>query len=160
MVTEAQIRELLQVVKDPEIPTVSLVDLGVVHQVAFPDSGGVYVELIPTFSGCPAMSLMALEVERVLTDAGLHPVSVVMNKQVPWHSNLITEQGRVGLRQHGLSPPPRYDADTQAYTLDHAECPKCGSTRTELRNPFGPTLCRAIHQCLDCRETFEQFKPM
>ncbi|MBX3103168.1 MAG: phenylacetate-CoA oxygenase subunit PaaJ [Bacteroidetes bacterium] len=160
MVTEAHIRNLLRVVKDPEIPTVSLVDMGVVHRIDLPANGGVHVELIPTFSGCPAMSVMALEVEQVLRKAGFAPVTVAMNKQVAWHSNMISEEGRKGLLEHGLSPPPHYDPNTQDYALEAATCPHCGSTRTVLKNPFGPTLCRAIHQCLDCQETFEQFKPV
>lgn len=146
----------LRGVMDPEIPTVSLVDLGVVQSIRTDESGAVFVELIPTFAGCPAMDWMVQESEKALTDAGLANVHVTLNRNKPWSSDLLTEVGKAGLKKHGLSPPP---AAEQGFDQP-AECPRCASLNTELRNPFGPTLCRAIHYCNDCRETFEQFKPL
>lgn len=148
---------LLQQVKDPEIPTLSLVELGVIEQAELRPDGSVYVELIPTFAGCPAIAFMALEVEQVLKNAGYTQPMVVINKHKGWDSNKITEAGRQHLLDFGLAPPPRHQGD---YAVEAVVCPHCGSSRTVLKNPFGPTLCRAIHYCQDCRETFEQFKPL
>ena len=158
----AQILEWLHAVKDPEIPTISLVDLGVVRGVAVDAAtGAVRVELTPTFAGCPAMDYMKRDVERTLRAHGVPAVEVTISLREAWSSDLLTEAGRAALRQHRLSPPPVlgqqvFDLDFLAY----AECPGCLGHNTELRTPFGATLCRAVHYCHDCRQLFEQFKPI
>lgn len=156
--TADQVRDWLQGVKDPEIPTISLVDLGVVDQVTIQPDGNVAVTLIPTFAGCPAIELMRLEAEAALREAGVQEPTVVIDRNRAWSSDRITPQGRVALKKHGLSPPPSADLPLEEWPA--AECPNCGSVQTELKNPFGPTLCRAIHHCSSCGETFEQFKPL
>lgn len=155
---DPHILSLLQGVKDPEIPTVSVVDLGIIEQAEQRPDGTVYVEMLPTFAGCPALSFMSLQIEEALKAAGITRMEVVVNKLKAWDSNRLTDAGRQGLLDFGLSPPPRYTNDD--YSLEAALCPRCGSTHTQLQSPFGPTLCRAIHRCLDCGETFEQFKPV
>ena len=160
--TKHQILEWLQEVKDPEIPTISLVDLGVVRAVEVEEAtGNVYVELTPTFAGCPAMDYMRRDVERTLLAHGVPSVRVDISLREAWSSDMLTEAGREALRAHRLSPPPVlgsavFDLDF----LEYAECPNCHGHNTELRTPFGATLCRAVHYCHDCRQLFEQFKPI
>lgn len=159
--TVATIMTYLQEVMDPEIPVLSLVDLGVVTGVVIAESGRVTVEMTPTFSGCPAMDYMRRDVEQTLKRHGIQDVEVRMSFDVPWSSNRLTEQGRQKLKDFRLSPPPRFEGPlTDLAILEYAECPICGSHNTTLRTPFGPTLCRALHFCYDCKQLFEQFKPL
>jgi len=159
--TTAEIYEWLQEVKDPEIPTISVVELGVIRMVEVRANDEVYVEMVPTFSACPAARFMQFEVEQLLRKKGVIKVVVDLNMNAKWSSNDLTEKGRAQLLAFGLAPPPRFAADTEdAILAEPALCPKCRSTNTELRSPFGPSLCRAIHHCHNCHETFEQFKPL
>ena len=157
-----QVMVWLQAVKDPEIPTISLIDLGVVRGVEIDETTGkVSVHLTPTFAGCPAMDYMKRDVERTLLAHGVPAVEVDISLRETWTSDMITEAGRQALRQHKLSPPPVLG--NQVLDLDfleYAECPNCHDHNTELRTPFGATLCRAVHYCHDCRQLFEQFKPV
>ncbi|OGX84387.1 phenylacetate-CoA oxygenase subunit PaaJ [Hymenobacter lapidarius] len=159
---KSQILEWLQAVKDPEIPTISLIDLGVVRGVEVDAvTGKVSVHLTPTFAGCPAMDYMKRDVERALLAHGVPAVEVEISMREAWTSDMLTEAGRQALRQHKLSPPPVIG--NQVFDLDfleYAECPNCHGNNTELRTPFGATLCRAVHYCNDCRQLFEQFKPV
>ena len=161
-ITQAHVLDWLQAVKDPEIPTISLIDLGVVRGVEVDAaSGKVLVHLTPTFAGCPAMDYMKRDVERTLLAHGVPSVEVDISLREAWSSDMVTEAGREALRRHKLSPPPVLG--TQVLDLDfleYAECPNCNGHNTELRTPFGATLCRAVHYCHDCRQLFEQFKPV
>lgn len=155
-----QIYSWLEEVKDPEIPVLSLVDLGVITGVEVTDAE-VKIEMTPTFVGCPAMDLMKQEVLDVLNKNGVEKAEVTISFKKPWNSDKISEKGRLALKQFGLAPPPAgKNLFTDLDVLEHAQCPRCNGTHTELRSPFGPTLCRSIHYCLDCREAFEQFKPL
>lgn len=154
----AAILDVLQQVKDPEIPTVSLVDLGVIDELYRTLTGALHVGIIPTFAGCPAIEYMRHDVEQHLKANGYPNVEAVVLKTVPWSSDRITPLGKQRLKDYGLSPPPPVGDGNPR--LENAECPRCGSRNTELLNPFGPTLCRALHHCHSCHETFEQFKPL
>jgi ring-1,2-phenylacetyl-CoA epoxidase subunit PaaD len=154
-------------VADPEIPAISLVDLGVIGSVAFePRAGGgerLSVELLPTFIGCPATDVMRERVgERLRELAIADEVVVNLSFSPPWTSDRITPAGREALRSSGFAPPvqigPAFEPDQLLTMLPIATCPYCGSRNTSLENPFGPTLCRAIYHCADCRQPFEQFK--
>ena len=160
--TQAQVLDWLQAVKDPEIPTISLVDLGVVRGVEVDEaSGAVSVHLTPTFAGCPAMDYMKRDVERTLREHGVADVRVDISLREAWSSDMISDAGRAALRQHKLSPPPVLgNVVLDLDFLEYAECPNCHKHNTELRTPFGATLCRAVHYCHDCRQLFEQFKPV
>jgi ring-1,2-phenylacetyl-CoA epoxidase subunit PaaD len=160
--TEAQIIDLLRSVMDPEIPVLSLVDLGVItHVIVSPETGRVTVEMTPTFAGCPAMDYMRRDVEQTLLRHGITDFAVNLTFDVAWSSNRLTDVGRQKLRDFRLSPPPHLDGPIQDLSiLEYAECPNCGSTDTTLRTPFGPTLCRALHYCNACKQGFEQFKPI
>lgn len=158
--TTEQIYEWLEEVKDPEIPVLSLVDLGVISKVTLQENS-VEIELTPTFVGCPALDMMKQEIMEVLTKKGVDQVAVTVSFKEPWNSDKISEKGRQALKHFGLAPPPKgKNLVTDIDVLEHAACPRCNGTNTDLKNPFGPTLCRSIHYCNDCREAFEQFKPL
>jgi len=149
----------LEEVKDPEIPVLSLVDLGVITHVVV-DEEKVTVEMTPTFVGCPAMEYMKSEVAGVLKNRGVKDIEVNITFRSPWSSDLISEKGKKSLKQFGLAPPPSTKVFTDLEILETAICPRCEGTNTELKSPFGPTLCRAIFYCNTCKEAFEQFKPV
>ena len=159
----ARIWEVLAEIPDPEIPAIGLVDLGVIHDVHVSDDGRrVTVELMPTFVGCPAIGVMQLQITERLAELGLaDEVDVPLTFAEPWTSERISERGREALRASGFAPPALptgLDELSELAVLPVAECPYCGSRNTTLENPFGPTLCRAIYHCADCRQPFEQFK--
>jgi ring-1,2-phenylacetyl-CoA epoxidase subunit PaaD len=159
--TRAAVWEALAEVPDPEIPVVSVVDLGLVHSVEL-DGQRLRVELLPTFVGCPALDVIRRSVAERL--AGMAPVvEVEMTFAVPWTSDRITSEGRRKLRDGGFSPPGPAPAGHAPWFASiavrpRAACPWCGSPDTTLENAFGPTLCRAIFFCNRCRQPFEQFK--
>ena len=146
-------------VKDPEIPVISLVDLGVVRDVQV-DGERVHVEFTPTFLGCPALEVMRDRMTEVIEGLGGEAeVEVVMDDS--WSTDRITPAGREKLRAAGFAPPaPREAAAPKLVQLQAAvfRCPYCGSTETKLENIFGPTPCRSIRYCAGCRQPFEQFK--
>ncbi|MBK5280139.1 MAG: phenylacetate-CoA oxygenase subunit PaaJ [Bacteroidia bacterium] len=157
--TISKIYSWLDEVKDPEIPVLSLVDLGVVTEVEI-NGEQVRIELTPTFTGCPAMDMMKSEVIEKLKNNGVANPQVEISFRVPWSSEFISEKGKIALKKFGLAPPPSNKLFTDLEILGDAICPRCSGSNTELRNPFGPTLCRSIHFCYDCKEAFEQFKPL
>ena len=164
---EPAVWEALASVADPEIPAVSVVELGVIHSVAFGGAHGEHlrVELMPTFVGCPAIEVMRQAIGERLRDHAAE-VEVAVSFAEPWTSDRITPEGRRKLRESGFAPPismpePGTGSLVQllpTITLHSAECPHCGSRGTTLENAFGPTLCRAIYYCNSCRQPFEQFK--
>lgn len=158
-ITIDEIYQWLDEVKDPEIPVLSVVDLGVITKVEIKDDG-VMVELTPTFAGCPAMDFMKNEVMEKLKSKGINNPEVQISFRVPWSSELITEKGKAALKQFGLAPPPSNEIFKDLEVLNAAQCPRCNGTNTILKSPFGPTLCRSIYYCNNCREAFEQFKPL
>jgi ring-1,2-phenylacetyl-CoA epoxidase subunit PaaD len=158
-ITEKDIWKWLEEVKDPEIPVLSLVDLGVITEVHLMGDE-VTIEMTPTFAGCPAIDAMKADVEEVLRQQGLEKVKVNVSFKNPWNSNKITEKGRVALKQFGLAPPPIHNLIVDLDILEHVPCPYCDSKNTELKTPFGPTLCRSMHYCHTCKQAFEQFKPL
>lgn len=159
MLSKEQVYIWLEEVKDPEIPVLSLVDLGVITEVTV-DRHNVHIEMTPTFVGCPALDFMKQEIHEVLTGHGIERVSIDVTFRKPWNSDLISEKGKLALKKFGLAPPPSRELFTELDVLEHAACPRCNGTNTELKNTFGPTLCRSIHYCNTCKEAFEQFKPL
>jgi ring-1,2-phenylacetyl-CoA epoxidase subunit PaaD len=157
---KSDIYSWLEEVKDPEIPVLSLVDLGVITEVLI-EGENVKIEMTPTFVGCPAMDYMKTEVLDVLKKHGIKNPVVEINFKNPWSSDKITEKGKLALKTFGFAPPPStqqiiYDLSI----LETSICPRCNGTNTEMRSPFGPTLCRSLHYCFDCKEAFESFKPV
>lgn len=156
-----QIWQALEAVKDPEIPVVSVVEMGIVREVTLQANGGVLVKMTPTFSGCPALHVMQADITQCVQQMGITEVEVETVLYPPWSTEWITEEAREKLRQFGLAPPPRHTGDAiNVAFFDAAECPRCGSKDTVLKNSFGPTLCRMIWYCNQCEDAFEQFKPL
>ena len=158
-ITVNEVYKWLEEVKDPEIPVLSLVDLGVITEVNI-DGSAVNIEMTPTFVGCPALDFMKAEIVTVLKKHGIGEVHIDVTFRKAWTSDRISEKGRTALKQFGLAPPPPNRIFTDLEILENAQCPRCDGTNTELKTPFGPTLCRAIYYCHNCKEAFEQFKPL
>jgi ring-1,2-phenylacetyl-CoA epoxidase subunit PaaD len=159
VVTREQVWDALAEIPDPEIPTISIVDLGVVRDVAI-ENGTVRVEFTPTFLGCPALEVMRNRMAERIRELGAEPeVEVVLNDS--WSTDRITPAGREKLRDSGFAPPAPREASAPKLVqlLSGAfKCPYCGSTDTRLENIFGPTPCRSLRYCQSCRQPFEQFK--
>jgi ring-1,2-phenylacetyl-CoA epoxidase subunit PaaD len=158
VVTERQVWEALAEIPDPEIPVVSVVDLGVVRDVRV-DEMRVRVEFTPTFLGCPALEVMRDQMADAVRELGVEPdVEVILDDS--WSTDRITADGRRKLRESGFAPPLARGAQPSLIQLSAPvfRCPYCGSTETRLENIFGPTPCRSIRYCTDCRQPFEQFK--
>ena len=153
MVTAEAVWSAFEAIPDPEIPVISLVDLGVIRSVDV-ENGHVHVQFTPTFLGCPALEAMKRALEEAVRGVGGEPDVEVVNDD-SWGTDKITAAGRERLRAAGFAPPaPRL---IQLQSAVH-KCPYCGSTDTTLENLFGPTPCRSLRYCNGCRQPFEQFK--
>jgi ring-1,2-phenylacetyl-CoA epoxidase subunit PaaD len=161
MVTASDVWAALAEVPDPEIPVISLVDLGVIRDVDV-DDGRVHVSFTPTFLGCPAQEAMREAIAATIRELGAEPdVDVVLDDS--WSTDRITPAGREKLRDSGFAPPAAREAGApQLVQLQRGvfRCPYCGSTKTSLENIFGPTPCRSLRYCESCRQPFEQFKTL
>ena len=163
--------EVLHTVLDPEVPVVSICDLGIVRSVALSGEHGLNVVLTPTYSGCPATELIATETTNALSKVGFNPVNLSTVHAPAWTSDWISAEGRDKLRKYGIAPPgpvqngqdivlrymPQGRASNQAAPA--LDCPRCGSSHTERLSAFGSTACKALYRCLACKEPFEHFKP-
>jgi ring-1,2-phenylacetyl-CoA epoxidase subunit PaaD len=160
MVSEAQVWDALAEIPDPEIPVISLVDLGVIRAVAV-ENGSVRIEFTPTFLGCPALEVMRDAMAESVRALGAEPdVRVILDDS--WSTDKITPAGREKLRASGFAPPAPRSAGTATTLVElnsmAFRCPYCGSKETALENLFGPTPCRSVRYCNACRQPFEQFK--
>jgi len=159
--TRQEVLSALQSVRDPEIPTISVVDMGIITDVEVESDAHVRVTMTPTFVGCPAIDVMRSDVEAAVRALGVEQVEVAVTFDVPWTTNRLTDRGRAALLEHGLAPPEQFDTLTlELEVLNNVACPYCGSRKTTLKSPFGPTLCRSLHYCNECRQAFEGFKPV
>jgi ring-1,2-phenylacetyl-CoA epoxidase subunit PaaD len=161
MVSAARVWAALADIPDPEIPVISVVDLGVVRQVEVKGTR-VHVELTPTFLGCPALEVMRDQMADAVRALGADPDIEVVHDE-SWSSDRITAEGRRKLAESGFAPPePRREAPPTLVELQSQafRCPYCGSADTRLENIFGPTPCRSIRWCSSCRQPFEQFKTL
>ena len=154
----------LQAVMDPEVPVLSVCDLGIVREVHCTEAG-TQVVLTPTYSGCPATEVIADSVRAAVEQAGLGPVTVSHRLAPAWTTDWISAQGRERLLAYGIAPPGQACAGKEASSPirlrpRNLACPRCGSLQTERLSAFGSTACKALHRCLDCREPFEHFKPI
>jgi ring-1,2-phenylacetyl-CoA epoxidase subunit PaaD len=162
-VDEAAVRAALTEVMDPELPMLSVVDLGIIHRVDVgpaSDDAPIRVEILPTFVGCPALELIKSSIAERLGAFG-RPVEVTATFEVPWTSERISPTGRAALLAAGIAPPAVGSVGTPGGLIDlepRVPCPHCGSRRTVLENLFGPTQCRTIRYCADCRQPFESIK--
>ncbi len=164
---------MLQLVKDPEVPVLSIVELGIVRAVqADPDTGSVTVTITPTYSGCPAMKVIEDGITAALRGAGFSEVKIETVYAPAWTTDWISERAREKLRQFGIAPPGmvqleaarRQDGKAATDSMpsgrpaDLPSCPYCGSSETGVVSEFGPTACKALHVCRSCKQPFERFK--
>ncbi|GFH36507.1 1,2-phenylacetyl-CoA epoxidase subunit PaaD [Streptomyces pacificus] len=157
---EAELRRLAGSVPDPELPVLTLEELGVLRGVQMIGPGRVEVELTPTYTGCPAIEAMTADIERILHEHGMAEVSVVTVLSPPWSTDDISAEGRRKLAEFGIAPPrPGAMGGPVPLTLT-VRCPHCGSAETELLSRFSSTACKALRRCVTCREPFDHFKEL
>lgn len=150
--------DILDEVKDPEVPVLTIWDLGILRDVQRQD-GQIVVTITPTYSGCPAMDNITSDVKQVLGDAGYTDVKVQTKLAPAWSSEWMSSNGRKKLRDYGIAPPEDAELDEDGLTPDaHAQCPHCSSRNTRRVSEFGSTACKALFQCNDCNEPFDYFK--
>ncbi|CAN5400732.1 phenylacetate-CoA oxygenase subunit PaaJ [soil metagenome] len=154
------IREKLDQVKDPEIPTLSIVELGMVTKLESTTGRNIKVSITPTFAGCPAVDIIKDEVKKKLSELDPASLEVDVNFDVQWTSDMISEKGRDILSKANFALPHKHNGLFDIEVFKNVECPFCHSNKTLLKTTFGPTLCRAIHYCNNCQQSFEQFKPI
>lgn len=159
--------EVLGTVLDPEVPALSVRDLGIVRDV-LPQGDELEIVLTPTYSGCPATELIERNVLDAIAAAGLGPAHVRLQRAPAWTTNWISDAGRRKLRDYGIAPPAHLAAGdavpvrfiSRRAASERLACPRCGSSNTERLSAFGSTACKALYRCLSCREPFEHFKPI
>ena len=144
-------------VVDPEIPVLTIADLGVLRDVAVKD-GCVEVEITPTYSGCPAMNMIGIELELALQREGFRNVRVRTVLSPAWTTDWMSEDGRRKLREYGIAPPQPAGSRRALFGVQQVACPQCGSAETEVLSEFGSTSCKALWRCKSCREPFDYFK--
>ncbi|MEG9297562.1 1,2-phenylacetyl-CoA epoxidase subunit PaaD [Mangrovibacillus sp. Mu-81] len=148
---------VLQTVKDPEIDSISIVDLGMVNMVST-EGGTISIELLPTFMGCPALDIIKANVLKACKEQlGIEDVNVAFVYDPPWTSSRLTEDGRASLKEFGIAPPPKHFTGEEDWQI---HCPYCDSPYTSMENLFGPTACRSILYCKQCKNPFEAMKPI
>ncbi len=153
----ARARTLAAAVVDPEIPVVTIADLGILRDVSI-DGETVVAKLTPTYTGCPAVLAIELAVEAALRDAGFANVRIERVLSPPWSTDAITEDGRLKLAAYGIAPPSRRGKRALLFADDTVACPRCQSANTAKVSEFGSTACKALWRCDDCREPFDYFK--
>jgi ring-1,2-phenylacetyl-CoA epoxidase subunit PaaD len=154
-----EILSSLSEVMDPEIPALSIVDLGIIEDVSIEDEC-VTVKMLPTFTACPAIKLMQQQVREKVLSLGFEKVNVIIDDSVAWNSDRMTEEGKIKLEKFGLGIPNRHGGEFSIVEIEHSKCPHCSSEDTTMNSLFGSTLCRSIHFCFSCRQSFERFKPL
>jgi len=153
------ILEILSTVSDPEIPVISIYDLGIIRGI---DVSGIkpVIAITPTYSGCPAMTMIEVEMRTALLAAGIIDFEIKTELFPPWTTDWISEEGLEKLRKYGIAPPERTSQSKLSLFGKEAEvtCPQCGSALTEIISRFGSTACKALYRCLECKEPFDYFK--
>lgn len=147
-------------VADPEIPVLSIADLGILHDVMVGADGKVSVTILPTYMGCPAMGVIRLGIETALAEAGFEDVVVKLSYTPAWTTDLMSDEAREKLRAYGIAPPAKGAGKRALLAEDDSivACPRCGSSETEKLSEFGSTACKALWRCTACREPFDHFK--
>jgi ring-1,2-phenylacetyl-CoA epoxidase subunit PaaD len=158
--SKADIYAILDQVTDPEIPVLTVRDLGIIREVQVGEDGVVEVVITPTYSGCPAMNTIEVNIRAALEEAGVAPVKVISVLSPAWTTDWLSEEGRRKLLAYGIAPPSREAVDKSALFAEPPEvaCPQCGSTSTHMISQFGSTPCKAQYQCRECLEPFDYFK--
>lgn len=153
-------RRLLETVCDPEIPVLTVNDLGIIRDVRLLDDGTLEVVITPTYSGCPAMNVIEVNIRAALQEGGFDKVKVTTVLSPAWTTDWLSDSGREKLRIYGIAPPVESSMDKNALFGEHrpVQCPHCSSMRTEMISQFGSTACKSLFRCLDCLEPFDYFK--
>lgn len=159
MISNENIYTVLRTVMDPEIPVLSVVDLGMITDVQS-SNDGVTVKMIPTFVACPAINVIKTNIKDSLEHAGFLAVNVELDDTIAWSSDRISAHGKEVLEKFGLGAPVQIEGILDMKQIETVACPHCGSNHTALVSVFGSTLCRSIHFCNDCKQGFERFKPL
>lgn len=152
-----QVWEILEQISDPEIPILSIVDLGIVRDVSV-DENNVEVFITPTYSGCPAMDVISVNIRMELLHHGFENVKITQQLSPAWTTDWMSERGKEKLKEYGIAPPVGKVIDQQFLEALKVECPQCHSKNTKLLSEFGSTACKALFQCQDCKEPFDYFK--
>jgi len=155
----AAVRAVLDGVCDPEIPVMSIADMGMLRDVAIDPDGTVEVVITPTYSGCPAMGMITTDIGLALATAGIEPYRVVLRHKPAWTTDWIPPAARERMRAYGIAPPVEPSAAKQSlFAQETVACPRCRSEKTERISEFGATACKAFYRCTSCLEPFEYFK--
>lgn len=158
--TEAEIRKLLEEVNDPEVPVLSVVDLGIIRGVHVSAAGMITITLTPTYSGCPAMDAISMDIRLKLIENGFRNVQIQQQLSPAWTTDWMTEHGRQKLKAYGIAPPhPKQQPCREDLFAEEAvQCPRCHTYHTELISRFSSTACKSLYRCLECKEAFDYFK--
>jgi ring-1,2-phenylacetyl-CoA epoxidase subunit PaaD len=160
--TSEEVLGWLADVSDPEVPVLSILDLGIVRKVEVDDqaqSSSVKVTITPTYSGCPAMDVISVGIRMALASHGVKNITIELQLKPAWTTDWMSEEGKVKLKEYGIAPPYRKAFQPLGlFEEDKVSCPRCGSDQTELVSQFGPTACKALYKCNTCKEPFEHFK--
>ncbi len=153
-----EIWKLMEEVYDPEIPVLSVIDLGIIRDIKI-DDNEIEVFITPTYSGCPAMDVIAMNVRMALLQNGYKKIKITQQLSPAWTTDWMTENGKQKLKSYGIAPPVGKTFDTKYLEEEiKVECPQCHSTNTKLLSQFGSTSCKALYKCNDCLEPFDYFK--
>lgn len=157
--SQQDILDILEDVKDPEIPVISIVDMGIVRKVDY-EGEKMIVTITPTYSGCPAMKEIEDEIIKRLSQEGIDNLEVKSSIKESWTTDWLSEKGRVALKEYGIAPPEDSSSDKRALMGESriVQCPNCGSKNTKMVSQFGSTPCKSLFQCSDCGEPFDYFK--
>ncbi len=153
-------RQVLESVADPEVPVLTVDDLGIIRDIRFADDGVLEVVITPTYSGCPAMGVIEVNIRAALQSEGFDPVRVITVLSPAWTTDWLSAEGRRKLREYGIAPPAEASLDKKALFGERQAlvCPHCGSSETEMISQFGSTACKALFRCHACLEPFDYFK--
>jgi ring-1,2-phenylacetyl-CoA epoxidase subunit PaaD len=157
--TEQDIFSLLNEIPDPEIPVISIVDLGVIRKIKI-NQNSVDIDITPTYSGCPAMKQMEDDIVSALKQKGIKQINIKMVYTPAWTTDWLSDDAKERLRKYGIAPPQESTTDKSFITgkTKQIKCPRCGSLHTEMVSQFGSTACKALYKCKDCLEPFDYFK--
>jgi ring-1,2-phenylacetyl-CoA epoxidase subunit PaaD len=156
---EDKILRILEEVKDPEVPVLSVIDLGIVRSIKT-GSDKIEITITPTYSGCPAMDMISMDIRLKLLEHGYRNIHIQQSLSPAWTTDWMSEAGKQKLKEYGIAPPnPRQQfCNTEVFLEETVQCPRCQSHHTELISRFGSTACKAMYRCLDCLEAFDYFK--
>lgn len=158
--TEAEVWKMLEAVNDPEVPVLSVLDLGIVRKVQVSSEDLIEITITPTYSGCPAMDVISMDIRLKLIEHGFRNVQIQQQLSPAWTTDWMTESGKQKLKAYGIAPPnPKQQfCNAELFAEEAVPCPRCDSYHTQLISQFGSTACKSMYRCLDCREAFDHFK--